>query len=245
MKVGVDAVLLAAWADVRDRLSILDVGTGCGVIALAMAQRAETARIDAIEIDPPSFEEALENFSISPWADRLRGYMVSFDDFVRSSTDKYDLIISNPPFFDSGITTPSEGRETARHIGSLSPFSLLCLGKKLITENGIIALISPAGMERRLMECAEDSGLSLIRMIRIKGTVNATTPKRIMMEFGRKAYDFFAGGKILAAWQIMRERFAGGLVETLMRAHKLAGELRVLRNRSCRIHYSLHYITIL
>lgn len=187
MKVGVDAVLLAAWADVRDRLSILDVGTGCGVIALAMAQRAETARIDAIEIDPPSFEEALENFSISPWADRLRGYMVSFDDFVRSSTDKYDLIISNPPFFDSGITTPSEGRETARHIGSLSPFSLLCLGKKLITENGIIALISPAGMERRLMECAEDSGLSLIRMIRIKGTVNATTPKRIMMEFGRKA----------------------------------------------------------
>ena len=101
MKIGTDGVLLGAWVDVPEHInSILDIGTGTGLIALQLAQRSDAEIIDALEIEPQAFEQAVENFENSPWSDRLFCYHASFQNFVSEIDDKYDLIVSNPPFFN-------------------------------------------------------------------------------------------------------------------------------------------------
>lgn len=185
MKVGVDAVLLGAWADIADVRSVLDVGTGCGVIALAVAQRASDARILAIDIDTPSVVEASENFANSPWSQRLEAQNVSFDLLLADTTEQFDLVISNPPFFDSGVDPHSDSRMRARHVGELSPFSILGGAGKLLSPQGRVAMIVSADMEDRLCEFADASGLCLLRGLRVKGTP-AAPPKRFLAEFIRK-----------------------------------------------------------
>src|SRR3954468_22106190 len=115
MKVGTDAVLLGAWADVSDSKSILDIGTGCGVIALMLAQRNGGATIDAVEIDEASAIQAKENFERSPW--KLNVFNTSIQEFAHPP---YDLIVSNPPFFSESLLPPTTKRQLARHTKSLS-----------------------------------------------------------------------------------------------------------------------------
>lgn len=185
MKVGVDAVLLGAWADTRDVHYVLDVGTGCGVIALAIAQRAPEAMIHAIDIDLPSIQEAGENFKASPWHARLKAENIAYSALFDHPQAKYDLIVSNPPFFDSGVDPQTDSRMRARHIGALSPFVIVETAGKLLTPHGRVALITPAEMEERLCRCADESGLQLLRSVRVKGTPSAQ-PKRLLSEFGLK-----------------------------------------------------------
>lgn len=182
MKVGVDGVLIGAWAS-PEGIEMLDVGTGCGLIALMLAQRNVMARIDAIDIDTASVEEAIENVTSSPWADRINVYTCSFDKL--DSLDiakKYDLIVSNPPFFDSGIDKPSTSREKARHQGELSPKILVSKGRRLLNSGGRLALISPIEMKDPLLTAGEESGLSPRRICYIKDNVNSKT-KRVMIEY--------------------------------------------------------------
>lgn len=122
MKVGTDGVLLGAWAEIRtaDR-RILDIGTGTGLIALMMAQRAPEARITGIDIIDVS--EARENAEASPWNDRLTFERTSVQKF--ESPEPFDLILSNPPFFVDSLTCPDNGRTTARHTVTL-PYEDLC-----------------------------------------------------------------------------------------------------------------------
>ena len=125
MKVGTDGVLLGAWAEVRpgDR-RMLDVGTGTGLIALMLAQRS-AARITAVDIDVECATQAAENFAASPWADRLDAVSVAVQRY--DPVEKFDLIVSNPPYYVDSLLSPDEGRNTARHAAGL-PFGELAAG---------------------------------------------------------------------------------------------------------------------
>ncbi len=117
MKIGTDGVLLGAWASLAHQPdSILDIGTGTGVIALMLAQRSPAMLIDALEIDEDAYEQAVENFEQSDWGDRLFCYHAAFDEFVEEMQDEenYELIISNPPFYAEDYTSENSQRNQAR-----------------------------------------------------------------------------------------------------------------------------------
>lgn len=178
MKIGVDSVLLGAWADVEGR-TILDVGTGCGVIALMCAQRNEHAIIHAIDIDVDSVTEASENFTRSPWSERLSARLSDFSELRGCA---YDLIISNPPYFDAGVTNPGTPREKARHQNALSPAVLLSRGRSLLKTDGRIAMIVPADQVPELIGYATGNGLVLRRICHVQGHPDAPV-KRVLLEF--------------------------------------------------------------
>lgn len=182
MKIGVDAVLIGAWVDVEGAKTILDVGTGCGVIALMCAQRNPSAIIEAIDIDPYSVEEASENFETSPWRERLTACISDFNALENKS---YDLIISNPPYFNAGIEYPGSRRLMARHENSLSPSRLLCKGSELISESGRIAMVIPADRLETVISEAGKASLYVRRLCKVKGHKEAPV-KRILVEFSRE-----------------------------------------------------------
>lgn len=183
IKIGVDAVLTGAWADVSECSNILDVGTGCGVIALMCAQRNPTARVLAIDIHRDSIEEAADNFRNSPWSGRLNAMQADFLSLSSKLSHKFDLIVSNPPFFSSGISTADTPRIAARHEVTLSPATLIENCRLLLSDHGRLDMITPADKGAGLAELAAENGLKLLRYCYVKGTP-AKTPKRILLEFG-------------------------------------------------------------
>lgn len=182
MKVGVDAVLLGAWVNINGCQKVLDVGTGCGVIALSVAQRCAEAEIIAIDVHNPSVIEASANFEASAWSSRLHAIDADFSKWIIDAID-FDLIVSNPPFFDSGVNADKNDRLKARHISELSPSSLLISGSKHLTKNGRIALICPAWDCDVLLNAADIAGLHLQRSMLVHSRQGAA-PKRILAEFG-------------------------------------------------------------
>lgn len=184
MKVGVDGVLIGAWAG-ETATKILDAGTGCGLISLMMAQRFSDSQVDAIDIDEGSVEEARNNFTNSEWSRRLKVKKVSFIDLDTEKGELYDLIVSNPPFYSSGITNPGSPREKARHQHSLSPYTLLSKGSTLITDEGRISFICPSEIYKSCLEEAENHGMMLIRSCFVRNREGKSF-KRVMLEFGKK-----------------------------------------------------------
>ncbi len=182
MKVGTDGVLLGAWCTVHGMDRILDVGTGCGVIALMLAQRAENAQIDGLEIDAEAADEARLNFASSEWGSRLLVQCADYKWFTNES--KYDLIVSNPPFFSAGVLPTGNERTMARHTTELTFSDLIGKSAELLTEDGLLAIIVPADAETEIMYHAEKNGLRLKRICRVKGTPQSE-PKRIMCEFSK------------------------------------------------------------
>lgn len=180
MPVGVDGVLIGAWADVPGS-RVLDVGTGCGLIALMIAQRAPEAEILGIDIHAPSIEEARENFSQSPWSDRLRGECVSFSD-IEHSGSRFDLVVSNPPFFKSGVKEFDSARIVARHQGELSPESLIKSMPSLLSPKGRLCMILPATMYDDTKKIAAEAGVRVSRSCFVRDN-DKLSPKRVMMEF--------------------------------------------------------------
>lgn len=181
MKIGVDGVLIGSWADCSGE-RILDVGTGCGVIALMMAQRNPDAQVYAIDIDKDSIAEAKENFHNSPWEDRLHASVCSFNKIRATDYGPVDLIVSNPPFFDSGVTEFISSRIKARHQGDLSPFSLLDLSGGLLTENGRLAMIVPYVFLEKLIAYGKANGFYLSRWTGVRNNCTSQV-KRVMLEF--------------------------------------------------------------
>jgi tRNA1Val (adenine37-N6)-methyltransferase len=157
MKVGTDAVLLGAWVNVGGAKTILDIGTGCGVIALMLAQRSK-ALVEAVEPDKDSAQQAEENFQASPWQISL--YNVPIQDFDH---EKYDLIVSNPPFFSRSLVPPATTRKIARHTETLSFEDLLASVRRLLKSHGRFALVLPVVEGNEFLKCALDYGLSCIR----------------------------------------------------------------------------------
>lgn len=152
MRVGTDAVLLAAWVKLHACNHILDVGAGTGVIALICAQRSD-ATIEAIEIDEGSAEDARENFTKSPWADRLK---IHLGDFLKITTsEKFDLIISNPPYFTHSLRASDPIRNAARHDDYLPSDAFMKHARGMLSHGGKIALIFPKSeLERWVMDAA-------------------------------------------------------------------------------------------
>ncbi|MCH5229863.1 MAG: methyltransferase [Muribaculaceae bacterium] len=181
MKIGVDSVLLGCWASFKGK-RILDVGTGCGIIALILAQRFPEAIIEGIDIDPPSIEEAEKNFRESPWSSRLKSTLISFEEKVRNEKELYDMIISNPPYFRSGIVSPNSQREKARHQASLSVFTLLSEGVKLLKQGGKISVIIPTEFRDEILEKSFEHNILLNRECFVKNNEKGKE-KRILMEF--------------------------------------------------------------
>jgi tRNA1Val (adenine37-N6)-methyltransferase len=182
MKVGTDAVLLGAWVDLNDNnKSVLDIGTGTGIIALQIAQRSEIETIDAIEIEPNAYEEAVENFENSNWGDRLFCYHASLQEFVVEIDEKYDLIVSNPPFYNDTFKQVEQKRATARHTKTLSFSELLSATAKLLTSNGSCAFIIPFHEEDNFLGLARKLNLYPNRILRVKGNIK-TAYKRVLIQ---------------------------------------------------------------
>ncbi len=182
MKVGTDAVLLGAWTQTGNETTILDIGTGSGVIALMLAQKC-SASIDAIDIDENAFRQAHENFLISPWYFRLNCLHQSFQDFSVKHSGKYDLIVTNPPYFLQASKPSVESRTNARHREVLAFDELLDGVKKLLNTNGRFCLILPSKEGMDFLNRAQQKGLFCNHLVRIK-TKADKEEKRLIMQFG-------------------------------------------------------------
>jgi tRNA1Val (adenine37-N6)-methyltransferase len=185
MKIGTDGVLLGAWSPIPDNCySVLDVGTGTGIIALMMAQRSLAEQVDAIEIDENAFEQASDNFENSPWSDRLFCFHAGLDELIEEPEDEYDLIISNPPFYTENYKTEDVQRDLARFADAM-PFEMLIeAADLLLSENGIFSVIIPFKEEEHFLALAKEFELYPIKITRVKGTPTSEI-KRSLLAFQR------------------------------------------------------------
>ncbi len=184
MKVGTDGVMLGAWAAIGDANRILDIGTGTGLIALMLAQRSN-AKIDAVEIDEPSAQQAKDNFANSKWSNRINLFCSSFQNFAKESNEKYDLIVSNPPYFVKSLKSPEVARTVARH-NELLPHDELIEGiNTLLTEDGRFVGIFPYIEGNVFVAKASNYGLFCTKRVNVLGKVNGPV-KRLLLEFERK-----------------------------------------------------------
>ena len=183
MKVGTDGVLLGAWVDVAHSNWTLDVGAGTGLIAMMMAQRNSQARIDAIDIDGDACSQASENVANSLFKDRIRIIRQSFFDY--SSEKKYDLIVSNPPFFKNALPCPDKRRNAARHNDSLPLKQLVEHAISLLSANGRIALILPVLLADELDFIVATHRLYERRRTNVI-TIEGGRPKRFLIELSVK-----------------------------------------------------------
>nr|WP_262482208.1 methyltransferase [Candidatus Symbiothrix dinenymphae] len=181
MKVGTDGVLLGAWAGaITDLQRVLDVGCGSGVIALMLAQKMQKAEIDAIDIDENAYNQTVINFKNAPFDDKLTAIHGDFRTFA--PTQKYDLIVSNPPYFVDSLPSPNAERTIARHANTLSYSDLIQHSATMLAENGRIALILPFEAFDTIQSLAEANGLTLTRKTVVRPKTGAP-PKRILLEY--------------------------------------------------------------
>ncbi len=181
MRVGTDAVLLGAWADVNKSKHILDIGTGCGVIALMLAQRTEEdVLIDAIDIDAASYEEAGLNFHYSPWATKLKVRLTSLQNF--KSDTPYDLIVSNPPFFTNSYKPERLTRVQARHTTELDALTLISSVKQLLSKSGKLCVVLPFTEGLEFIMLCERHELYCTRKFSVRGREHKPI-ERWLLEF--------------------------------------------------------------
>lgn len=191
MKVGTDAVLLGAWCSLgKCPDAILDVGAGTGIVALMLAQRSEATTIDAVEIDENGYEQCVENFERSDWSDRLFCYHSSFEEFaneIEGEEEKYDLIISNPPFYTDAFETENKARNKARFTSSLTFKNLLLSVSKTLSESGEFSVIIPFKEEANFIQIAHQNNLFMNRICRVKGTANSEIKRSLLcLSFDKK-----------------------------------------------------------
>lgn len=193
MKVGTDGVVLGAWSPVNHNpYSILDVGTGTGLIALMLAQRSHAEQVDALEIDDEAYEEATDNFENSPWNDRLFCYHAALDEFIEEPEDEdsepaqlYDLIVSNPPFYCEDYKTELEQRDLARFNDAMPFNELIEAVDLLLSEKGVFTVIIPYKEEINFIAMAKECGLFPFKITRVKGTPTSYI-KRSLLAFSRE-----------------------------------------------------------
>lgn len=168
MKVNTDGVLLGALAGAGSPQSILDIGTGTGVVALMLAQRFADARINAVEIDELAALTAATNFANSPFADRVKGWSLSFQQYFENHHDKtYDLVVSNPPFYINALTSPGKAKTIAKHADAAFFEQLLCIVPKHLNPGGQFALILPGNTADLVGSLAAQNGLHLVHRTEI------------------------------------------------------------------------------
>ncbi len=182
MKVGTDAVLLGAWVFPNGSKQILDIGTGTGVVALMLAQKTD-AHIDAIDIDNNAFSQASQNASESKFSNQISVIHSSLQEYSKTTDKKYNLIVTNPPYFEQSLKSSDEQRSFARHADVL-PFEELLDGViKLLDQKGKFCLILPTLEAEKFRVLAQKRGLFLSKLLRVKSKVNKDTDKRHLMQF--------------------------------------------------------------
>ena len=189
MKVGTDAVLLGAWVLPNGSKQILDIGTGTGVIALMLSKKTE-AHIDAIDIDEEAVLQAKQNALDSKFSNQITVTHTSLQEYSKISTQKYNLIVTNPPYFEQSLKSTDEQRSHARHADVL-PFEELLDGVlKLLDEKGKFCLILPTLEAEKFRALAEKKGLHLSKLLRVKSRVDKDVDKRHLMQFEVKPTEF-------------------------------------------------------
>jgi len=197
MKVGTDGVLLGAWTPLENNpFSILDIGTGTGIIALMLAQRSHAEQIDALEIDEDAYEQATDNFENSPWNDRLFCFHAGLDEFVEEPEDEYDIIVSNPPFFSEDYKSDNSQRDLARFQDAMPFEDLIEAAALLLSENGIFSVILPFKEEEKFLALAKDHELFPLKITRVKGTPTSEI-KRSLLAFSRNENSEFPIDKLI------------------------------------------------
>lgn len=202
MKVGTDGVLLGAWADVPHTIReqdgacpsrepdgsysprVLDVGAGCGLISIMLAQRFAETRITALELDTEAAAQARENVENSPFASQIE---VLQGDFMAFSSTPYDAVVSNPPFFEEDLLPPDASRANARHTAAGLTFeNLVKHSAELLTERGALFVIIPKSAQTRFHALCNREGFSLVHATDVR-TVIRKDPKRVMLHFVKGA----------------------------------------------------------
>lgn len=186
MKVGTDGVLLGAWAPVDNVEKTLDVGTGTGLIALQLAQRNREMKITAIDIDSDAAMQAQENISRSPWADRVEVICCDFRNYAPS--ERFNLIVSNPPYFVDALKCPDKQRNAARHTDTLSYDVLFFHAADLLCEHGIVSLIIPSEIEKTVREIAQNYHFYPVKCLRVV-TKPGKPCRRVLLNFSLQQPD--------------------------------------------------------
>ena len=185
MKIGTDGVLLGAWTPIENNpFSVLDIGTGTGIIALMLAQRSSANQIDGLEIDEEAYEQSVDNFENSPWSDQLFCFHAALDEFIEDPEDEYDLIVSNPPFYIDAFKSATKQRDLARFADAMPFEELIEAADLLLSENGIFSVIIPFKEESTFLALAAAYELYPLKITRVKGTPT-TEIKRSLLAFSR------------------------------------------------------------
>lgn len=183
MKIGTDGVLLGAWTSVkRNPFSVLDIGSGTGILSLMIAQRSFAEQIEAIEIDDNAYEQCSENFENSPWNDRLFCYHASLLEFVEEVEDAFDLIICNPPFYSEDYKTENKSRDLARFNDAMPFKHIIYAVAHLLAEDGLFSIVIPKKEEDDFVALANTIGLFPQRILHVRGNPDADV-KRSLIEF--------------------------------------------------------------
>lgn len=188
MKVGTDGVLLGAWchlplADTSQDTRALDVGTGSGLIALMLAQRFPHTNVDAIDIDEASLGQAHENVEASPFSTRIHLLKMDFRN-INQNFNKYDLIVSNPPFYKEDTLSGIAARDAARHTTSLPFETLIEHASELLTDKGLFSVIVPTGETSEFVSLCAFNKLYLKRRTDVRSS-DRKPFKRTLLEFGK------------------------------------------------------------
>ena len=186
MKIGTDSVLLGAWTSLNNNpFSVLDIGSGTGILSLMLAQRSSAETIEAIEIDDEAFEQCSENFENSPWADRLFCFHASLLEYIEAVADEFDLIICNPPFYSEDYKTNNDARDLARFNDAMPFEHLIYAVANLLSDTGLFSVVIPFKEEANFVALASKVGLFPNRILHVKGNPD-TEIKRSLLEFSFK-----------------------------------------------------------
>ena len=182
MKVGTDGVILGAIAPIEGVNSILDIGSGSGLICLMLAQRADKATVIGVEVEPKAFGQSVENGQKSPWNNRIHFENESIQDFSKFSDKSFDLIVSNPPFFSGGTFSYNQERNNVRHTIKLPNGDLLQSARKLLNKGGKFVVILPVMEGLRFKDMAKTYRLFCTEEIIIKGK-ESKSDERLVLTF--------------------------------------------------------------
>jgi tRNA1Val (adenine37-N6)-methyltransferase len=182
LKVGTDSVLLGSWVPIPEKCRyILDIGSGCGILALMFAQRSN-AVITGIDIDSNSVEESLENASKSPWKNRIYFRHISAQDFcIPAHKYVFDLIVSNPPFFVNSLKSPVHTRNISRHTDMLSFEDLIASVNYCLSTSGTFAVIIPATMSKIIREQCKRQGLFCSAILQVQPFEHKPANRNILL----------------------------------------------------------------
>jgi tRNA1Val (adenine37-N6)-methyltransferase len=198
MKVCTDSCVFGAYVDVSQAKQVLDIGTGTGLLALMVVQRSEAA-VEAVEINPEAQVQALQNFQESPWAERLELHPMPLQEFAKTCTQQYDVILSNPPFFLASLKSENAAKNAAKHTGDLLFEDILSFAQKHLTPEGRLYLLLPPAEANHFAELAKAHELYLTETLEVFTRTGGKCIRHV------QTYTFNPAGKAITKTLDIRE----------------------------------------